>query len=177
MGALLDQKYEKLFTLLDVNGDGVIAEDDFELMSGRVLAAFGEERTAGKGQEYADEMLKYWQTLRESADADGDGRIDQREFGQALRQVSDRFDTLIGPLYQAGFRLADRDDNGEVTKEEFVAVETAIGVPAGEAAATFDRLTGHGAHLTMNQLMTAAGHYYRDENPDDAASHLLFGAL
>ncbi|MEU8824820.1 EF-hand domain-containing protein [Streptomyces sp. NPDC048636] len=176
MGALLDQKYEKLFSLLDANGDGVIAADDFDVMAGRVLAAFNEERTA-KGQKYADEMTNYWRALRDTADADGDGRIDKTEFRQALRQVSDNFDTLIGPLYQAGFHLADRDDNGLVGKDDFVVVLVAIGVPAAEAEAAYDRLTARGGELTKDQLMTAAMHYYRNEDPADTASHLLFGAL
>jgi Ca2+-binding EF-hand superfamily protein len=177
MGALLDQKYEKLFALLDANGDGVIAEDDFELMGGRVLAAFNEERTAAKGKEYADAMMNYWRALRETADADGDGRIDKGEFRQALRQVSDNFDTLIGPLYQAGFHLADRDDDGLVGREDFVAVLSAIGVPVAEAGEAFDRLTEQGGQLAKDQLMTAATQYYRDEDPANTASHLLFGAL
>ncbi|WP_431775117.1 EF-hand domain-containing protein [Streptomyces cucumeris] len=176
MGALLDQKYEKLFSLLDANGDGVIAEDDFTLMAGRVRASFSEERAA-KGETYADEMMNYWRALRDTADADGDGRIDRDEFRQALHRVSDRFDTLIGPLYQAGFHLADRDDDGRVGREDFIAVLVAIGVPEHEAGATFDRLAERDGELTKDQLMTAATLYYRDENPDNAASHLFFGAL
>lgn len=177
MSALLDQKYEKLFALLDVNGDGVIAEDDFTLMAERVLVAFGEERAAGKGQKYADAMMNYWHALRETADTDGDGRIDGGEFRRAVRQASDNFDTLIGPLYEAGFHLADRDDDGLVSREEFVAVEQAIGVPADEAGATFDRLTEQGESLTLDRLMAAATQYYRNEDPAHTESHLLFGAL
>ncbi|BDH12677.1 MULTISPECIES: EF-hand domain-containing protein [Streptomyces] len=176
MGALLDQKYEKLFSLLDVNGDGVIAEEDFELMAARVLTASSEERTA-KGEKYADAMMNYWRALRETADADGDGRIDRDEFRQALRQVSVNFDTLVGPLYQAGFHLADRDDDGLVGKEDFVTVLAAIGVPATEAGATFDGLTEQDGQLTKDQLMTSAAQYYRNEEPAGTSSHLLFGAL
>ncbi|MEU2684948.1 calcium-binding protein [Streptomyces hygroscopicus] len=176
MGALLDQKYAKLFFLLDANGDGVIAEDDFALMADRVTAAFGEGRTA-KGRTYAAEMTNYWRALRETADADGDGRIGKDEFRLAVSRVSDKFDTLIGPLYLAGFRLADRDDDGLVGRDGFVTVLVAIGVPAAEAEATFDRLTEDGEPLTEDRLMTAAAHYYRDEDPAHTASHLLFGAL
>ena len=179
VGALLDQKYEKLFALLDANGDGVIAEDDFELMGSRVLAAVGEERTAVKGKEYADALMTYWRALRETADADGDGRIDKGEFSQALSQVSDHFDMLIGPLYRAGFDLADHDDDGLVGKDGFVAVISAIGVPEEEAGAAFDRLTEteQGGQLSKDQLMAAATQFYRDEDPANTASHLLFGAL
>ncbi|MEW1751701.1 EF-hand domain-containing protein [Streptomyces angustmyceticus] len=176
MGALLDQKYEKLFSLLDTNGDGVIAEDDFELMAGRVLAASREEDTQ-KGKKYAGEMMNYWRALRSSADADGDGRIDREEFRRALRQVSDTFDTLVGPLYHAGFHLADRNDDGLVGREDFVVVLAAIGVPATEAGATFDRLTEGNGQLAKDQLMTAATQYYCDEDPANTASHLLFGTL
>lgn len=178
MGALLDQKYERLFSLLDVNGDGVIAEDDFVLMADRVRASFGEERTAAKGERYADEMLNYWHALRATADTDGDGRIDKSEFRQAVRHVSENFDTLIGPLYEAGFHFADRDGDGLVSRDEFAAVVAAIGVPEGDAGATFERLAG-GADgtLTLAQLMTAATQYYCDEDPANSASHQLFGPL
>ncbi|WP_344570661.1 EF-hand domain-containing protein [Streptomyces axinellae] len=176
MGTLLDQKYEKLFSLLDANADGVISQDDFELMGGRVLAAFGEEQTA-KGKKYAEEMMNYWRALQETADADGDGRIDKSEFQQALHQLSANFDTLIGPLYSAGFHLADRDDDGLVGKDDFITVLVGIGVPPGEAEAAFDRLTDQDGHLAKDRLMTAAAQYYGDEDPANSASHLLFGAL
>ncbi|MEU5088391.1 EF-hand domain-containing protein [Streptomyces sp. NPDC021356] len=176
MSELLNQKYERLFSLLDANGDGVIAEDDFTLMAGRCVTAFGGEQTA-KGQVYAAEMLNYWRALRETADADGDGRIDRDEFRQALRHVSDDFDTLIGPLYAAGFHLADRDDDGRVGREDFVTVLTAIGVPADGAGPAFDSLAGPDGQLTKDQLMTAATGYYRDDDPANTTSHLLFGAL
>lgn len=177
MGALLEQKYERLFALLDVNGDGVIAEDDFVLMADRVLVSFDGEIFAEKGRKYTEELMNYWRALRATADTDGDGRIDKAEFRQAVRQVSGNFDTLIGPLYEAGFRFADRDDNGLVDKGEFAAVIAAIGVPAGEAEATFDQLAGAGGQLTLDRLMTAATQYYCDEDPANSASHQLFGVL
>ncbi|MEU6476524.1 EF-hand domain-containing protein [Streptomyces sp. NPDC047017] len=181
MGALLDQKYEKLFSLLDANGDGVIAEDDFTLMAARVIETFGDGPLASKGKAYADEMLKYWRALRDTADTDGDGQVDKDEFSRALHQVSDSFDTLVGPLYRAGFHLADRDDDGLVTKEEFTVVMVAIGVPPEEAGAAFDRLTERGGgpdgQLSQDQLMSAAEQFYRTEDPADTAGHLLFGTL
>lgn len=121
--------------------------------------------------------MNYWRALQETADADGDGRIDKDEFRLALHQMSGNFDTLIGPLYSAGFHLADRDDDGAVGKKDFVTVLVAIGVPTAEAGAAFDRLAEQGGQLTKDQLMTAAQQYYRNEDPADKASHLLFGAL
>lgn len=177
MGALLDQKYDRLFSLLDVNGDGVISEDDFVMMADRVLTSFSGGRTAEKSQRYADELLNYWRALRTTADADGDGRVDKEEFRHAVRHVSEDFDTLVGPLYEAGFRYADHDDDGVVDKEEFAAVVVAIGVPAGQADATFDKLAGPDGRLTLAQLMTAATQFYRDEDPANAAGHSLFGTL
>ncbi|BBA98435.1 putative calcium-binding protein [Actinacidiphila reveromycinica] len=177
MGELLDQKYERLFSLLDVNGDGAIAEDDFVAMADRVRASFGDERSLAKGQRYSDAMADYWHALRATADADGNGRIDKDEFRRAVRHVSDNFDTLIGPLYSAGFHFADRDDDGLVDRGEFAAVVAAVGVPADHAGHTFDLLSGPSGTLTLEQLMTAAAQYYCDEDPANGASHQLFGPL
>jgi Ca2+-binding EF-hand superfamily protein len=69
------------------------------------------------------------------------GQISKDEFRQALHQVSNDFDTVIEPLHRACFRLADRDDDGLVSKQELIAAEVAVGVPAYDADATFDRLT------------------------------------
>ncbi len=177
MGALLDRKYERLFALLDVNGDGVIAEDDFVLMAGRVRASFGEERSLAKGRRYADAMTHYWQALRATADTDGDGVIDRDEFRRAVLHVSADFDTLIGPLYEAGFHFADRDDDGLVGRDEFAAVIAAVGVPERHAAQTFDLLAGPDGTLTLERLMAAAARYYRGDGSADDAGDQLFGPL
>ncbi|GAA3722333.1 calcium-binding protein [Streptomyces tremellae] len=176
MSALLDQKYAKLFFLLDSDGDGVIAEDDFELMAERVVIAFGEQDTA-RGEEYAQRMARYGRALRAAADTDGDGRIDEGEFGRALLRVSDDFDTLVGPLYEAGFSLADRDGDGLVDKRDFGTFMVAVGVPEDAAGAAFDALADQGGRLSRAALMAAAAEYYRGAGPSATSGHLLFGAL
>jgi len=176
MSTLLDQKYDKLFGLLDFNGNGVITQQDFEHMADQILLTFGEARTSAKGQELVQEMTNYWHALRHVADADGDGRVSGDEFRDAVHQVSDDFDTLVGPLYRACFRLADRDDDGVVSRDEFIAAEVAVGVPADAAGATFDRLTGQDGHLTMDALVAAVAQYYRDDAASDG-THLFFGPL
>ncbi|MFI6348568.1 EF-hand domain-containing protein [Streptomyces sp. NPDC050560] len=175
MGVLLDQKYEKLFSLLDINGDGVIAADDFTLMADRVLEAFDEKGTE-KGGRYSAEMDNYWRSLYDTADRNDDGVIDKEEFLGALHQVSSDFDTLIAPLYRTGFRVADRDDDGVVGRTDFITAFAAIGVPGAEAGRTFDGLTGDSGQVTEDQLMTAVAEYYRGDDTGNT-SRLLFGAL
>ncbi|MEW2548282.1 calcium-binding protein [Streptomyces sp. NPDC047002] len=176
MSALLDQKYAKLFFLLDSDGDGVIAEDDFELMAERVVIAFGEQDTV-RGEEYAERMAHYWRALRAAADTDGEGQVDEGEFGRALRRVSDDFDTLVAPLYEAGFRLADRDGDGLVAKRDFGTFMVAVGVPEDAAYTAFDALADAEGRLSRAALMAAAAEYYRGAEPSAGAGHLLFGAL
>src|SRR5262249_44498670 len=74
------KKLPKMFALNDNNGDGIIAQEDFE-EAARSLASF-RGLTPGTS-EYEDvykTVMSRWNHLRETCDTDGDSRVTLKEW-------------------------------------------------------------------------------------------------
>ena len=74
------KKLPKMFVLNDNNGDGIIAQEDYE-EAARVLARF--RGLAPGTSEYEDmhrTIMSHWNHLRETCDTDGDNRVTLKEW-------------------------------------------------------------------------------------------------
>lgn len=121
-----------VFTLFDVNGNGHLDAEDFELMAEHVNQAVPDVDEAAKGAMLAA-FRKYWTTL----DADHDGRVGFDEY--ATRVLSPEFfDETITEFAESLSALGDVDGEGLVPRPVFVALMTAIGFRLDNVHALFD---------------------------------------
>ncbi|WNI20474.1 EF-hand domain-containing protein [Streptomyces sp. ITFR-16] len=125
-----------VFTLFDADGNGVLESDDFTLMSSRVAAAVPEADEARK-QAMRAGFTRYWNTLVEELDANGDGRITYDEY-QACVLSPERFGGAVD-AFAAGFaRLGDLDGSGTVTRPAFIGLMRGVGFDLPNIHALFD---------------------------------------
>ncbi|MBL1111018.1 EF-hand domain-containing protein [Streptomyces sp. 110] len=125
-----------VFSLFDVNGNGVLEADDFDLMANNVIEAAPDADEAAKDAMRAA-FRQYWTTLAMELDANGDGKITYEEY--AARVLSpERFDSTIGVFAEALAALGDPDGDGLIERPAFVALMRAIGFERANIDATFD---------------------------------------
>ncbi|MFD9357902.1 EF-hand domain-containing protein [Streptomyces sp. NPDC060031] len=132
------QRVELIFTLLDVNGNGVIDSDDFDLMTDRVLKAASASHDDAKAAIRAA-FRRYWTTLATELDTNGDGVINVEEFRPFVLDPQ-RFGPTITQFAQALSALGDPDKDGLIERSLFVRLMTAIGFDEANIHATFDAL-------------------------------------
>jgi Ca2+-binding EF-hand superfamily protein len=130
------KRVELIFTLLDVNGNGVIDSDDFDLMTARVLkAATASDDSARTAIQ--DAFRNYWTKLSTELDTNGDGVITVEEFRPFVLDPQ-RFGPTITEFAQALSALGDPDKDGLIERPLFVALLTAIGFEEANTHAVFD---------------------------------------
>ncbi|MEW2519381.1 EF-hand domain-containing protein [Actinacidiphila alni] len=125
-----------IFSLLDANGNGVLDPDDFELMGQRVVAAVPDADSAAK-DAMVSAFRRYWTTLSDELDADGDGTISWDEFTACVLSP-ERFDRTVADFAEALARLGDPRGDGMVPRPAFVALMTAIGFGQANIETLFD---------------------------------------
>ncbi|MFF3754182.1 EF-hand domain-containing protein [Streptomyces sp. NPDC002018] len=148
-----------VFTLFDVDGNGFLEADDFELMATRVLHAVPTADDAAKGA-MLDAFRKYWNTLVSELDSDHDGRVDFDEYTACVLSP-ERFDEAVNDFAEALAGLGDLDGDGYVRRPVFVALMTAIGFRLPNIHALFDAFGPTDSdQITRSIWITGIKEYY-----------------
>ncbi|WP_062213005.1 EF-hand domain-containing protein [Streptomyces sp. NBRC 109706] len=161
-----------VFSLFDVDGNGVLEPVDFALMADRVVAAAPRSPVADRDAMRAA-FQRYWTTLAAALDADGDGRIDFAEYSACVLSP-ERFDETIAEFARALTALGDPDGQGLVGRAEFVALMIAIGFRRSGIDALFDAF-GPSADDRIPAATWEAGirEYYAPDKADIPGDHLV----
>ncbi|MFJ7593000.1 EF-hand domain-containing protein [Streptomyces sp. NPDC097617] len=129
---------QHIFSMLDVDGDGVISRQEYLARPERAAQALGR---AGD-----DPLLSLARTAHQqvfaSMDADKDGRVTFAEYEAWAGGES--FDEVCRPALGSLFDLADTDSDGHLDRTEFTRLRHALGNPADNAQAAFDALDEDG---------------------------------
>jgi len=152
MGDFLKQKFEFLFKFrYDVNGDGVVNFEDYEAVVTKLATA----ANVGPGDHFYDETVRYqkevFQFLMDHADVDHDGSIDCKEFSNWATGVaaeiaaSGTIPQHLQGFFKASFSNSDQNGDGEVDRDEFIALQKLWDIPEDKAGMGFDKLTNNGS--------------------------------
>ncbi|MEU9337191.1 EF-hand domain-containing protein [Streptomyces sp. NPDC048290] len=130
------QRVTLVFSLFDVNGNGVLDAEDFTLMNDRVAAA-----APHAAQDAKDTMRaafeEYWEALVTGYDTNGDGVISLEEF-IACVLAPERFTPAVVAFADALVALGDPDGDGHVERADFTALMIAIGFRPANIDTLFD---------------------------------------
>ncbi|MFG2004037.1 EF-hand domain-containing protein [Spirillospora sp. NPDC048911] len=126
MEAQQQERLRARFDQFDANGNGSIEAGDFDLVAARLLREFGQSESSEKGRAVVASHRSYWEQLAEQLDTNRDGRISFEEFCRGVGRP-ELFDRVVRPYAQAIVAIADRDDDGYVQHDDFVACLRALG--------------------------------------------------
>jgi len=182
MGDFLRQKFEFLFKFrYDVNGDGVVNFEDYEAVVEKLAKAAG----VGPGDHFYDETVRYqkevFQFLMDHADVDHDGKIDCGEFSNWATGVaaeiaaSGTIPQHLQGFFKASFSNSDQNGDGEVDRDEFIALQKLWDVPEDKAGSGFDKLTNNGSTIiNEDSWLMMTKKFWTSNDPADS-SRYYFG--
>jgi hypothetical protein len=125
-----------IFHLFDVNRNGYLEPEDFELMSGHVVAAAAASDDTAK-HNITQAFRQFWATLEAELDADADGKVSYDEWVMCVLSP-ERFDDTIAQFADALSALGDPDGDGLIERPIFAALMAAIGFEADRLHDLYD---------------------------------------
>ncbi|MFH8748041.1 EF-hand domain-containing protein [Streptomyces rimosus] len=179
VAGVIAQKSDQWFNLADVNGNGYIEEDDLRQLAERTLTHFGYSKESPKWARLHEAYVKAWQIMYELTDTDKDNRISRTEFqGYMDRNAKpSTADGLLRPITDAEFDVADTDNDGYLSQDEYAELLRAFGLSTRDArtgARSID--TDSDGRISHEEYFVACRDLYSREAADDRSSQ-VFGPL
>ncbi|ROP35496.1 EF-hand domain-containing protein [Saccharothrix texasensis] len=134
---LLDN-IDRVFAILDVDGDGEVGKGDFTSMGAGVAREFGFDEDAPQARSLIAKYEGIWDCVS-GADLDVDGVVGAAEFREA--HTSGRVDTEVVverwlTATHGNFEVADQDGDGYIDLDAFAAIYRGAGIPDRKVAET-----------------------------------------
>ncbi|MEV8444084.1 EF-hand domain-containing protein [Actinosynnema sp. NPDC051121] len=181
MTAIRDLKCRQWFNGADVDGDGVITQEDVRLMGERYIAARDAAPESETALRLTGGLDAFWANVIAPMDQDRDGRVDLREMTEGFRRaLTDpaEYPQQVGPVADCYFDLIDLDGDDRIDQAEFGQIFGLAGnVSSEDCAAVFEALDLDGSGgLNRAEFHRALAEFFYGDDPDAPAAH-LFGRI
>ena len=173
LSAFRQKKIAHEFRLLDLNGDGHLGKEDFQLAAARLGAAMGWGASEPKLAALIERRESEWDEICLASDFDGSNTVDPEEYlrfyAQVTRGLTPQIETIPGwyrKVCATRVDCIDLDEDGLVTLEEYRRFMTAHGRNDFDIEACFNHLdlkqTGH---LDHEECVVLCLQFYLGEDP------------
>ncbi len=166
------RKIARMFDMMDMDGDGRVARSDFTRRVDALAGLRGWDSESPPYQRNLGFAIEEWEGLRESADADDNGRyaevyLDDRS---AIRAFARGDAQLL-------FDSMDADGDGKITLDEYRTYLQVCGLDPSMADAFFRHADlNEDGKVTRAEMAHAVEEYLTSEDPQ-AGGNFLFGPL
>lgn len=168
---------EHAFHHLDHDGDGYVTAQDFEQMARTIINAFGIDESSPKAIQLREGYRRTFEMVLGMVDMNRDGRVGPDEFTCVMVALSGKTPAAqLRGVCAAEFAAADGDDDGVITRAEFVHLLSSIGQSSGDADAAFDALDrDHDGRISRAEYVAAWEDYLVSDNPNSAGARVFVG--
>jgi Ca2+-binding EF-hand superfamily protein len=130
---LAAEKHGQTFDVFDADEDGYLDRGDLDALAARLAEGAG----VGDSSVLHEVYLKFWESLAGELGIDTDASMSREAFIEGLDRLAKLtptgFDEAIAQIPRAVLAIYDRDGDGKVSGEEFLAMQAASGVPKEKA--------------------------------------------
>ncbi|MFF1555908.1 EF-hand domain-containing protein [Streptomyces sp. NPDC058279] len=148
---------DRIFRMLDVDGDGVISRQEYLARPRRAAKQLGRDA----GDPLVSKALSLHERVFASMDANGDGMVTFEEY--AAWAGAEAFEDVCREALGSLFDLADTDGDGTLDRTEFARLREVLGNSADNAAEAFDALDSDGdGRIDRDEYLTAIRAFVTD---------------
>ncbi len=173
---LQTKKWTRLFQVYDVDGNGTITQEDFELIFQNLAKFRNLEANTPQSDQLHAKYMEGWELVKKNADKDNDGKVQLEEWLEhAARLIHDEsmYQTIVGFVNQL-FDLLDLDGNGVITIKEYKTILSSWHVSEDLAAETFPKLDLNGdGHISKEEFMELARQFHASDDPQAPGNWFL----
>lgn len=160
-------------TFFDVNKDGSIERDDFELAVEKIAKLRGFTKGDSNYNDLSDRFIQIWVKLQQTADSDGDNEVSRDEWVKLWEtSVNEEWKILYMEFM---FRLQDTSEDGVIEVDEFSQVCVAFGVPPEDCKQAFDKLSKNGTATVNFTYYSEMWKEYFTSDDENAPGNCIFG--
>lgn len=162
-------------TFFDVNKDGSIEKNDFELAIDNIAKIRGYKQGDANYKDVSDRFLTIWDKLRVFADTNKDNVVSREEWLTLWTEpLNDEWKKLYMDFM---FRLQDTSGDGSIDEGEFTNVCQTFGIAAEESKNAFNKISNGGkTDIDIKAYETLWKDYFGSDDVA-AAGNSIFGKV
>ncbi|WP_232536843.1 EF-hand domain-containing protein [Cystobacter fuscus] len=170
------KKFNYVFKWFDQNGDGWITRDDIEKMV-KLFTPLADEKDQKNKSAMDKGFMNWWNLLLEARENKASEKIGKQEFIRIMDAVviaPKNFEIAVGNIVDGLLGALDRDGNGSLSKEEYVGMYDALGIPPTTSTEAFRRLDRDSdGEISRAEFHQALFEYYLSADPNAPGNWLL----
>lgn len=170
------KKFNYVFTWFDQNRDGWLTRDDFEKIA-EIFTAVADEDDHKNKAAMTRAFMHWWDLLLAASDGTPGEKIGNAEFLRIMHSsiiAPQNFENAVGGIADGLIAALDRDGNGSLSREEYVRMYDALGVPPTTSTEAFKRLDRDGSgEISYAEFRQAIVEFYLSVDPNAPGNWLL----
>jgi Ca2+-binding EF-hand superfamily protein len=156
----VQDRLKRRFERWDTDRSGVLEQSDFEREADDIAQRLGESPSGRKAAVLKRALTGMYSDIARDGGGDPSGPVSWEQFYQAAQQWMGRDEDVLRehlrPMVEAVVGIADRDGNGKIEQDEFVAWISAVGAGEGQAEDAFNRIDSDGSgDLSVDEVLQA----------------------
>lgn len=169
------RKIRTFFRVFDVNKDGLVTVEDFEILAERYGEGYEDERK----EIVREKLIKLFSTY--DVVCGGTGRMTEERFIDGCKKLRNdtNYPTVLKEVAAICYSLLDSDGDGIIDEDNYARLFYNLRIPDHEALAkvSFAALdTNHDGKLNFEE--TSTGYYdYMQSDDESLPSRIFFGPL
>ena len=164
--AITTDRLRRRFAKWDVDGSGTLERTDFEREAERVSGAFGAQPGSKEAIALRDAFRNLFDFHAREAGVPQNGSVSEEQFIRINEKLmfsegEASFNRVLRPVMQAIVGLCDRNADGVINQEEFIAYLQGVGVDQSTAQDAFRQIdTDNSGELTVDELLAAVRNFH-----------------
>jgi Ca2+-binding EF-hand superfamily protein len=171
------RKLIALFDLYDVDKNGFLEQADYERITQNLATLLRIQPGSPEYTRLSADHMAEWNNIYQLCGAPSSQRVTQEEYLAALDQLlSDKnnYHAIIGNWTDSLLQLSDRDGDGRLSQQEYVANARGFGTDEAAANDVFRKLDRDGdGYLTRDEILRAVEEYFYSQDPQAPGNWLV----